>query len=744
MNPETKMMLTLPVEGMTCASCVLRVEKALKGVSGVERAAVNLATERVQVSYDPSRVRLPDLAVAVERAGYTLTLPTETTGHTQDHRRNADEGLRREFLFGLTLAVPIIGVSMLSMSDDFPAWSSMSKDVVEKILMIATTLVMAVSGRRFFSAAWRLARHFSADMNTLVAVGTGTAYAYSASVVIFPQLFLSSVGTKNGLYFDTAAAIIVLILLGRVLEAKAKRRTAIAIEQLMKLQPAEAHVMRNGTEEDISVDAVGLGDVVIVRPGERIPVDGIVLSGASSVDESSLTGEGVPVEKTTGDTVLAGAINLQGSLEFRATAVGRETVIARMIKLVEEAQGSKAPIQALVDRVASVFVPIVMAIALLTFAGWYFVAGASFSSSAVNFIAVLIIACPCALGLATPTAIMVGTGLGASNGILVRNAASLERAQSITTVVFDKTGTLTEGKPFVERFVALGGHDGSNALQYIASAEQRSEHPLARAIVDYARLRSISLFEAVSFRSVGGFGVEARVGEQQVLVGNARMMKDSSVSMAGSEEILSRSFGDKGVSVYGAIGGKLAALIGIADRLKPSAKGAVAELKSMGIDVVMMSGDRAATARSIATQAGIDRVIADVLPQEKAERIKELRRGGSVVAMVGDGINDAAALAHADVGIALGSGTDIAIETADITLMRKDLLGVAEAVALSRATMKAIKQNLYWAFAYNVIGIPVAALGMLNPVVAAAAMAMSSVSVVSNSLRLRWKGIGNS
>ncbi len=728
---------------MTCASCVLRVEKALKKVDGVQEANVNLATEKVTVSFDSTKTKLPDLAHAVDEAGYKLLVPephqhgrAEQSGHVhEDHLDKAYNTLKREFIFSAVVTLPIMSISMVQMTKWFMEWSPLSMEDVNKLLLVITTFVMVVAGRRFFTIAWKLALHFTSDMNTLVAVGTGTAYIFSALVVLFPHWFPATVA--GHVYFDTAAVIVTLILMGRLLEAKAKRRTSDAIKNLLGLQPKTARVVRQGREQDLAIEDVVLGDIVVMRPGERIPVDGIMTAGITSIDESMVTGESLPVEKTVGQKVIGGTVNANGSIEFRATAIGKDTVIAQIVKLVEEAQGSKSPIQALADKIASVFVPAVIGIAFLTFALWMVVGGSGFTAAMVNFIAVLIIACPCALGLATPTAIMVGTGLGATKGILIKNAESLERAHKIQTVVLDKTGTLTQGKPVVTDVLSFNGVDDTVLLQRSASIESRSEHPLGQAIVERARERAVALSPVESFQSFPGLGVTAVVGGDAVAIGNAAMMKQYSVHAAGAETAGEKISLEGKTPVFIAINGALAGVIGIADTLKPTSKDAVAQLRRMNLEVVMMSGDNKRTAEAIAKLAGVDRVFSEVLPNEKAARIKALQAEGKLVAMVGDGVNDAPALAQADVGIAMGSGTDMAMETADITLMKSDLLGVVDAIRLSHRTIRTIKQNLFWAFIYNVVGIPIAAFGLLNPIYAAAAMAFSSVSVVMNSLRLR-------
>jgi P-type Cu+ transporter len=738
--------LTLPVEGMTCASCVARVEKTLKKIDGVQIANVNLATEAVALSFDTEQTSLGVLAKAVEGAGYKLAVPEKTSkifhsiGQHQisevSHQEKSYRQLKREFIFSLVLAIPIMLVNMLSMTAWVMSRIPLSMDEVNILLLILTTPVMIVSGKRFFKPAWKLARHFEADMNTLVAVGTGAAFLYSAAVVLFPRWFPA--GTNlNDVYFDSAAVIITLILMGRMLEARAKHKASDSIKLLLGLQPKIARIIKDKKEIEIQIAEVSVGDVIIVRPGERIPVDGIILKGNSSVDESMVSGESIPVEKSIGDKVIGGTINRNGSFEFRAAAVGVDTVLAHIAKLVEEAQGSKAPIQHLADKIASVFVPVVIVIALVAFGVWYLIIGIGFASALMNAIAVLVIACPCALGLATPTAIMVGTGRGASVGVLIKNAESLERAHKIDTIVFDKTGTITSGIPSVTDIQSFNGADTQTVLRIAASLENKSEHPLGTAIVREAKKHSLNFEETDSFHSQTGFGVEGTLRGRKVYVGSEKMMHDASIDFAPALSAIIR-FSEQGKTpILVSADGKLIGIIAVADTLRPDSIKTVAELKEMGFDLVLLSGDNSITARAIAAQAGITRVFGEVLPKDKAARIKELQSRRKIVAMVGDGMNDAPSLAQADVGIAVGTGTDIAMETADITLMHSDLRGVLRAIRLSRKTMRTIKQNLFWAFVYNSIGIPLAAMGLLNPMFAAGAMAMSSVSVVTNSLRLR-------
>jgi len=745
MSNEIERILTLPVEGMTCASCVARVEKALKKVEGVSVANVNFATEKVTVAFDSHKTDLPTLANAVADAGYTLSTqalkkPSSVESASGNGQKSPQEQAfvetRKDFIISLAWTAPIVIISMIDVTGWFAQWSLLPLGDINKLLLIAATFVIAGPGKRFYTSAWRQAKHLAADMNTLIAVGTGIAYTYSALAVLFPDWLGLHAGTVQ-VYFDTAVTIVTLILLGKMLEARAKSKASDAIRHLMGLQPKAATVIRGETELILPVDEIVVGDTVVVKPGEKIPVDGVIARGSTTIDESMLTGESLPVERSVGQKIMAGTVNKNGTVEFTATGIGKETMVAHIIKLVEEAQGSKAPIQNLADKVAAVFVPSVISIAMLTFILWYFTGNNGFTPAMINAIAVLIIACPCALGLATPTAIIVGTGKGASAGILIKNAESLERAHRIQTIILDKTGTLTQGKPSVSEIVTFNDIDEDSLIGYVASAEKRSEHPLGIAIVAYASERGIHLSEPDSFQSHAGFGIEATVKGRRVVVGTAEFLRQLSIDTSGVRTVTDQLANNGKTPVLGAIDGRLCGAIAIADAINPTSKEAVTQLRNLGIEVLMITGDKKETAERVAREVGINQTVAEVLPQNKAASVKQIQETGKTVAMVGDGINDAPALAQADVSIAMGSGTDIAMETADITLMRPDLRGVVGAIRLSKKTIRTIKQNLFWAFIYNVIGIPLAALGFLNPVIAATAMAFSSVSVVSNSLRLR-------
>jgi Cu+-exporting ATPase len=736
-----------PVRGMTCASCVARVEGALKSVPGVISASVNLSSEKATVE-NTEGTEIAELHRAVKDAGYELGAEAETLEDVSAAAARSVRNVRNRFIVAIVLAGIIMAMMWLP---DFTGKLY--------VLWAIATPVQFWAGWRFYVGAWGALKHRTADMNTLVAVGTSAAYFYSVVVVLFPSIFTAG-GLEAHVYFDTSAMIIALILLGRFLESRARGRTSDAIKKLIGLQPKTALVIRNGKETEIPVEEVIVGDVILVKPGERIPVDGIIRRGQPGIDESMVTGESLPVEKNAGDEVIGATINKTGSFQFEATRIGKDTTLARIVRLVEEAQGSKAPIQRLADIIASYFVPIVIGIAVTTFIIWY-LAGPppALTFAFLNFIAVLIIACPCALGLATPTAIMVGTGKGAENGILIRNAEALETFHKIDVMLLDKTGTLTQGEPVVTDIIVIPSHSEDEVLGIAAAVEHDSEHPLGEAVIRAARDRHLDVPSAADFNAIPGHGAEASLNGRKVLLGNLKLMQERKVNVNGLEKQADDLWMNGKTVMFLGIEGEVIGLIGMADTLKPDAKDVVAEIHRMGIQVGMITGDNRRTAEAIAREAGIDRVFAEVLPENKSEEVKKLQEEGKVVAMVGDGLNDAPALAKADVGIALGTGTDVAMETGDITLISGDLNGLVTTISLSRRTMRTIKQNLFWAFAYNTVLIPVAAgilylafgnagvpsglnfilgdYGFLNPILAAAAMAASSVTVVSNSLRLR-------
>jgi P-type Cu+ transporter len=735
------------VRGMHCAACVDKVERALRRVPGVETASVNLATERASVAWDPARADAEALATAVAAAGYELAEASSAAPGTTEDREQAARAveqhrLRTRVLVGAALSVPIVLGSMPEIFPWAPAWL---RDPWT-LLLLATPVQFWV-GADFHRGFLRDLRHRSASMSTLVSLGTNAAYFFSLAVTLWPHRFMA-LGAMP--YFETSAVVITLVALGRWLEARARGRTSDAIRRLVALAPRTARVVRDGVEVDVPTSDVVVGDLVRIRPGERVPVDGEVVEGASAIDESMLTGESLPVEKARGARVFGGTVNRAGSFVFRASRVGAETTLARIVRLVEEAQGSRAPIQRLADRVAAVFVPVVLVIAAATFLGWWaFGPAPSLLYALTNAVAVLVIACPCAMGLATPTAIMVATGRGAELGVLVKSAEALETLARVDTMVFDKTGTLTVGRPSVTDLIPGPGVSEDDVLAFAAAAEQGSEHPIGEAIVTRAKERGLALPPVTEFVTVPGQGIDALAPEGRLLLGNRALMEARGVNVTALEPHAEALAESGKTVVYLAVAFRPLGLIAVADTLKPEARGVVAALRARGLDVAMLTGDDRRTAAAIARQADIDRVLAEILPEDKAREIARLRENGRRVAMVGDGINDAPALAQADVGIAMGSGTDVAIEAADVTLMRGDLRGVVAAVDLSRRTIRIVKENLVWAFGYNVVLIPVAA-GLLyplwgvllSPILAGAAMAFSSVSVVMNSLRLkRWRPV---
>jgi P-type Cu+ transporter len=794
----------LPLLGMHCAACANRIEKALNGAQGVESCSVNFATTCATVRYDPQQTNLTALRDVVKEAGYDAIVPQDADGDAgaprddddHDHAHgaaprtssltNAEQqareteyrGQKTKFVLALALTIPVA----------FTAMGAHLVPALQSVLnapwrlwfeLLLTTPVLFWAGREFFTGAWAAAKHRAADMNTLVAIGTFSAYAYSMAATVVPGLFHHVASTHNALggmahgsvpdvYYEVAAIVVTLILMGRLLEARARSQTSGAIRALMGLQAKTARVERDGQERDIPIEEVRAGDIVLVRPGEKVPVDGEVLDGHSTVDESMLTGEPLPVGKGTGDTVIGATLNKTGAFRMRATKVGRDTVLQQIVRLVQEAQGSKAPIQKLADRISGVFVPVVMCVAIATFVIWFIAAPVEnrLTMALLTFVSVLIIACPCALGLATPTAIMVGTGRGAQNGVLIKSGEALELAHRLTTVVLDKTGTITKGKPVVTD-VFVQDESGkmkdekdaiphsasripypSELLRLAASAERGSEHPLGEAIITSAQERGLKLSQPQGFNAIAGHGIEATVDGRKVLLGNAKLLRDRGVEI---DDAAAQRLADDGKTpMFVAVDEQFAGIIAVADTVKDGSREAVEQLHRLGLEVAMLTGDNRRTAEAIARQVGIDRVLAEVLSDGKAEEIRKLQANGKTVAMVGDGINDAPALARADVGIAMGSGTDVAMEAADITLVRGDLNGVVAGIALSRATVRNIRQNLFFAFIYNVLGIPLAAGvlypftgGLLSPIFASLAMALSSVSVVTNALRLRGFRVGH-
>ena len=791
--PEER--VDLPLKGMTCASCANTIERALSKVPGVSKASVNFATKTATVRYAAAATSPEKLVEVVKETGYDAVVPESASrkhaGHDHampgmtaaehaampaghalsggevgeagaDHSAhmhvNADEQtvLLRKVIIGTALSLPVLVIAMshgkIAIFNQPPLgpW-------INWLQLALTTPVVFWCGWQFYRMAWMSLKHFRANMDSLVALGTGTAFLYSIAATVWPRFFAvaqSGVAAHSGtemtmvpVYYEAAAVIIVLVLLGKLFEARATGNTSAAIRRLIGLQAKTARVVRGGQEHDILVEQVIVGDTVIVRPGEKIPVDGNVESGDSTIDESMLTGESVPVEKKVGDAVFGATINTTGALTVRATKIGKDTALQQIVRLVQDAQGSKAPIARLADTISGYFTPVVLGIAIITFIVWYFVApiDTRLSMALLTFVSVLIIACPCALGLATPTAIMVGTGRGAEHGILIKGGQALETAHKLTAIILDKTGTITQGKPALTDVRALPGITEPDLVRLVASAERRSEHPLAAAIVEGAKVRGLTLAEPSAFKAVVGHGIEATVDGRAVLVGKRALLADLGMDTSALDTLAGELAASGKTPMYAAIDGKPAGLIAVADRVKPESKAAIEQMQRLGLRVAMITGDNAKTAAAVAKEVGIapDMVFAEVLPGNKAEHVKKLQAQGFVVGMVGDGINDAPALAQADIGLAMGTGTDVAIEASDITLIRGDLRSVPEAIALSRVTMRTIKQNLFWAFIYNALGIPLAAgvlypfTGwLLSPIIASAAMAFSSVSVVLNSLRL--------
>jgi len=729
---------TFAVTGMTCATCALRIEKGLKNVAGVSQASVNLATERATVEYDPGVIEDGRFERLIRDLGYDAVIEasqdtdsgalSDSTDKEKELRQREIRKLRLSFIVSAILSFPLL-VAMFAGIFRIEALMFLHNPVVQLAL---ATPVQFVIGYRFYKHAFKSIRSGSPSMDVLVALGTSAAYLYSIYNGFFRSL---PAGQNPALYFEASAIIITLVLLGKLFEAAAKGRTSEAIKRLIGLQPKTARVLKEGEEIDIPITELEVGQAVLVRPGERIPVDGEILEGSSAVDESMITGESIPVEKTKGDTVIGAAINTYGAFTFKATKVGRDTILAQIIRVVEEAQGSKAPIQRLADRVAGIFVPAVLGVAAVTFLIWLLAAG-DLTMGLISAVAVLVIACPCAMGLATPTAIMVGTGKGAENGVLIRSGESLELAHKLDAIVFDKTGTITLGEPSLTDIVSLNGWSRIDLLRLAGTAEKNSEHPLGIAIAEAARRELDQIGEAHDFQAAPGKGVRAVIDDHTVLVGTRGFLSEAGLSLDAVEDRIATLEAEGKTVMLLSVDGEVQGLLAVADRVKDGSRTAVKTLKAMGLEVYMITGDNRRTAEAIGREVGVDHIMAEVLPERKAQAVEQIRKQGKIVAMVGDGINDAPALVTADIGMAMGTGTDIAMESADITLMNGDLMSVAAAIQLSQRTMRKIKQNLFWAFFYNTIGIPIAAFGMLNPIIAGAAMAFSSVSVVSNSLSL--------
>jgi Cu+-exporting ATPase len=739
---------TLKIEGMTCAACAKTVERVTRKLDGVLESNVNYATEKLNISYDPSKVKVSDIKRSVEKAGYKAIEEEVTVDADKERKEKEIKLLWQRFIIAAVFTVPLLIITMGHMFGEpigfhlpniiDPMKNPRNFGIVQLLLV----LPVVISGHKFFTVGFKSLFRRSPNMDSLIAMGTSAAFLYGIFAIV--QIFGGNVDYAYDLYFEAAGVIITLITLGKYLEAVTKGKTSEAIKKLMGLAPKTAIVIRDGKETEITIEEVEVGDVIVVKPGEKMPVDGEVVEGLTSVDESMLTGESMPVEKNIGDKIIGASINKNGTIKYKATRVGKDTALAQIIKLVEDAQGSKAPIAKMADIISGYFVPVVISIAILSALAWYFIGGETGVFALTIFISVLVIACPCALGLATPTAIMVGTGKGAEHGVLIKSGVALETSHKIKTIVFDKTGTITEGKPKVTDVVVANGISEDELLQLAASAEKGSEHPLGEAIVKGAEEKGLEFKKLDSFRAIPGHGIEVEIDGNKMLLGNRKLMIESNISLENLEETSHKLAGEGKTPMYVAMNGSIAGIVAVADTVKENSKKAIEKLHEMGIEVAMITGDNKRTAEAIAKQVGIDRILAEVLPEDKANEVKKLQAEGKKVAMVGDGINDAPALAQADIGIAIGSGTDVAMESADIVLMRSDLMDVPTAIQLSKKTILNIKQNLFWAFGYNTLGIPVAMgilylLGgpLLNPIIAAAAMSLSSVSVLLNALRLK-------
>lgn len=743
--------IIIPISKMTCSACAMRIEKALQKTAGIINAAVNFATEKATVSYDPQVIKLTNIKQLINKLGYEARdVKAKNNNVDADKLRKAKEinTLQKKFILAVIFAVPLLYLAMVPMIMGLPPLipsflRPMEHPLTYALIQLLLTIPIIIAGNQFYTVGFKALVSKSPNMDSLVAIGTTSALFYSLYSIV--AIIRGNSHAVEGLYFETAGVIITLILLGKLLEAISKGKTSEAIKKLLDLAPKTALIMQNDCEIEIPIEEVEIGDMIVVKPGTKIPVDGVIVSGNTTIDESMLSGESMPIDKKVGDEVYSASLNKNGTIIFQATKIGNDTVLAQIIKLVEEAQGVKAPIAALADVVSSYFVPSVVAIAILAGTAWL-ISGQTGIFSLTIFISVLVIACPCALGLATPTAIMVGTGKGAEHGVLIKGGEALELTHKIKIIVFDKTGTITAGKPELTDIIPVGEveQDPLQLLQIVASAEKNSEHPLGEAIVRHAEAKNVELLETTNFQALPGHGISVFINNREVLIGNQKLLVDSNIAAAELNSLADKLANDGKTPIYVAIDKKLAGLIAVADVVKPSSKAAIAQLQQLGIEVVMITGDNKRTALAIAKEIGIDNVLADVLPADKANEVKKLQNGGRKVAMVGDGINDAPALVQADIGIAIGSGTDVAIESSNIVLMRSDLLDVVTAIRLSKLTINNVKQNLFWAFFYNIVGIPIAAgllyvFGgpLLNPMIAALAMSLSSVSVLLNSLRIK-------
>lgn len=739
---------TMKIEGMTCASCAKNIEKATRKLNGVTESNVNFATEKLTISYEPNLVKVSEIKKAIEKAGYKAIEEETSVDADKERKEKEIKSLWRRFVISAIFTAPLLYMAMGHMFGEMlgiklpeiidPMMNPWNFAIVQLILVTPTMIV----GYKYFTIGFKSLFKGSPNMDSLIAIGTAAAFIYGIYAIV--QIYNGNGEYANELYFEAGGVILTLITLGKYLESVTKGKTSEAIKKLMGLAPKTAIIIRDGKEVEISIEDVEVGDVIVVKPGEKMPVDGVVIEGTTAVDESMLTGESIPVEKNSGDSIIGASINKNGSIKYKATKVGKDTALAQIIKLVEDAQGSKAPIAKLADVISGYFVPVVIILSIVSALAWYFFGGQSTVFALTIFISVLVIACPCALGLATPTAIMVGTGKGAENGVLIKSGVALETTHKIKTIVFDKTGTITEGKPKVTDIVTANGISENDLLQLTASAEKGSEHPLGEAIVKGAEEKGLEFKNLDAFNAIPGHGIEVKIDGKNILAGNRKLMIERNISLENLESTSNRLAEEGKTPMYVAIDNKIAGIIAVADTVKANSKRAIEKLHQMGIEVAMITGDNRRTAEAIARQVGIDRTLAEVLPQDKANEVKKLQSEGKKVAMVGDGINDAPALAQADIGIAIGSGTDVAMESADIVLMRSDLMDVPTAIQLSKSTIRNIKQNLFWAFAYNTLGIPVA-MGvlfifggpLLNPMFAAAAMSLSSVSVLANALRLK-------